>query len=290
MPGPASGSIPGGNPYGAYGATLARLRQRMERLFAVHNLPLEVANHTWSLALPADPDAPLDQLAALQLDARGILPGQQTTQTTQTQPERQTADATDAAAIARRTATSGALLPYWALVWPSGLALAETLLAHPDVIRGQRALELGCGLGTTATAALACGARLWVADCFAETLLFCRYNTLRNAGAQPRTLLLNWRTAEGRDACLAVAPFAALLAADILYEPEDLEPLLHLAPRLLAPGGVFWLAEPGRRVSRAFVAEALSRGWRDDSTTYERVWPTEDKPVRVVVHRFTLPE
>jgi predicted nicotinamide N-methyase len=260
----------------------------MERLFAVHDLPLEVANHIWSLALPADPDAPLDQLAALQLDARGILPGQQTTQT---QPERQPTDeATDAAAIARRTATSGALLPYWALVWPSGLALAETLLAHPDAMRGQRALELGCGLGTTATAALTCGARLWVADSFAETLLFCRYNTLRNARAQPRTLLLNWRTTEGRAACLAAGPFDALLAADILYEQEDLEPLLHLAPRLLAPGGVFWLAEPGRRVSRAFVVEALSRGWRNDSTTYERVWPTEDKPVRVVVHRFTLPE
>jgi hypothetical protein len=180
--------------------TLARLRRRMVRLFAIHDLPLEVAGQTWSLAMPADPDAPLDQLAALQLETRGILPGQHG------HPESQTDDATDAAAIARRTATSGALLPYWALVWPSGLALAETLLA-----------------------------------------------------------------------------------ADILYEQDDLEPLLSLAPRLLAPGGVFWLAEPGRRVSLAFVAEARARGWRDESTAYERIWPTEDKPVRVVVHRYTLP-
>ena len=267
--------------------TLARLRRRMERLFAIHDLPLEVAGQTWSLAMPADPDAPLDQLAALQLETRGILPGQHG------QPESRTDDATDnatdAAAIARQTATSGALLPYWALVWPSGLALAETLLANPGALAGKRTLELGCGLGTTATAALVSGARLWVADCFAETLLFCRYNTLRNAGAQPRTLLLNWRTSEGRAACLAAAPFDALLAADILYEPDDLEPLLSLAPGLLAPGGVFWLAEPGRRVSLAFVAEARARGWRDESTAYERVWPTEDRPVHVVVHRFEAP-
>lgn len=276
MPSPA----PSGDPYTTM---LLRLRRRMEQLFAIHDLPLEVAGQKWTLALPADPDAPLDQLAALQLDAHGVLPGQRTAR------ERPASQTTDAAAIARRTATSGALLPYWALVWPSGLALAETLLANPDAMRGMRALELGCGLGTTATAALSCGARLWVADCFAETLLFCRYNTLRNARAQPRTLLVNWRTAEGRAACLAAGPFDALLAADILYEQDDLEPLLHLAPGLLAPGGVFWLAEPGRRVSRAFVAEALSRGWRDDSTAYERIWPTEDKPVRVVVHQFRLP-
>ena len=259
---------------------LLQLRQRMERLFAVRDLPLESAGaaQPWSMAMPADPDAPLDQLAAHQLDTHGILPGQR--------DDRRE----DAATIARRSAASGNHLPYWTLVWPSGLALAEALLAHPEALRSKRTLELGCGLGTTATAALLCGARLEVADCFAETLLFCRYNTLRNTRRQPRTLLVNWRTDAGRAACLATAPFDALLAADILYEPEDLEPLLQLVPQLLAPDGAFWLAEPGRRVSQAFVRAALARGWRDDTITYERIWPTEEKPVRVAVHRFRLPE
>lgn len=258
--------------------TLHRLRQRMERRFTVRDLPLAIpgAPRPWSLAMPADPDEPLDQLAAYQLEAHGILPGQR--------------EHENAAAIARHTAVNGSLLPYWALVWPSGLALAETLLAHPNATQGRRALELGCGLGATAMAALACGARLHVADCFAETLLFCRYNTLRNAGKQPHTLLVNWRTPEGRAACVAVAPFETLLAADVLYEQDDLEPLLDLVPRLLTPGGTFWLAEPRRRVSREFVQAALARGWHDEATEYERIWPTEDKPVRVVVHRYHLPE
>ncbi|HEX6540429.1 MAG TPA: hypothetical protein VF040_01635 [Ktedonobacterales bacterium] len=255
--------------------TLLRLRQRMERLFAVGDLPLDIpgATRQWTLAMPADPDAPLDQLAAHQLTTNGILPGQRD----------------DAATIARRSTLSGSLLPYWAVVWPSGLALAETLLAQPGAISGRRVLELGCGLGTTAIAALTCGARLHVADCFAETLLFCRYNTLRNAGKQPRTLLVNWRTSAGRAACLAVGRFETLLAADILYEQDDLEPLLDLVPRLLTPTGTFWLAEPGRRVSQAFVRAASDLGWRDEATAYERIWPTEDKSVRVVVHRFHLP-
>jgi predicted nicotinamide N-methyase len=252
-----------------------RLRARLERLFAVRDLPLDVAGsgRLWSLAMPADPDEPLDQLTAHQLTSGGILPGQRE----------------DAATLARRTAASGNLLPYWALVWPSGLALAEAVLARPADFAGKRVIELGCGLGTTATAALTAGARLTVADCFAEALLFSRYNTLRNAERQPRSLLVNWRTAAGRNACRARAPFDALLAADILYEQEDLEPLLALAPQLLLPGGVFWLAEPGRRVSRAFAQAALERGWRDAPSDYERVWPTETKPVRVIVHRFELP-
>jgi len=271
--------------------TLQRLRQRMERLFAVGEIPLDVAgaSRRWALAMPADPDAPLDQLAAQLLTTRGVLPGQRT-ETGETGETAKDADDTeDAASIARHSATSGGLLPYWALVWPSGLALAETLLAHPEALRDKRTLELGCGLGTTAIAALATGASLSVADCFAETLLFCRYNSLRNAGRQPRTLLLNWRTPAGREVCVARAPFDALLAADILYEQDDLEPLLELVPRLLAPAGAFWLAEPGRRVSRAFVETAAARGWRDEATAYERIWPTEEKPVRVVVHRYQLP-
>ncbi len=274
-------------PNGAF-ATLQRLRQRMERLFAVCDLPLDVAgaSRRWALAMPADPDAPLDQLAANLLATRGVLPGQRTASG---ETPGDADDADDAATSARRTATGGGLLPYWALVWPSGLALAETLLAHPEALRDKRALELGCGLGTTAIAALATGASLTVADCFAETLLFCRYNTLRNAGRQPRTLLLNWRTPAGRAACVARAPYDALLAADILYEQDDMEPLLNLVPRLLTPSGVFWLAEPGRRVSRAFVQAAAARGWRDESTDYERIWPTEEQPVRVVVHRYQLP-
>jgi hypothetical protein len=88
---------------------------------------------------------------------------------------------------------------------------------------------------------------------------------------------------------VARAPYDALLAADILYEQDDLEPLLDLVPRLLTPGGAFWLAEPGRLVSRAFVQATAARGWRDESTDYERIWPTEEKPVRVVVHRYQLP-
>jgi predicted nicotinamide N-methyase len=185
-------------------------------------------------------------------------------------------------------------MPYWALLWPSGLALAEALRNQLEgtfhtLPHARRVLELGCGLGVTAAAALRSGASLWAADCYAEALLFARYNTLRNAGRAPHSLLLDWRGETGRAACLAAGPFDTLLAADVLYEPENIAPLLHLAPRLLAPGGVFWLAEPGRKVSLAFVAAAHAAGWSDEPTVYEREWPPDGDYARVVVHRFTVP-
>src|SRR5262249_31218603 len=113
-----------------------------------------------------------------------------------------------------------------------------------------------CGAGASSSSAAASGRRprprsrrragrgaRGAAHCFAETLAYCRYNALRNAGRAPRTLLADWRTAAGRAVLERAGPFDLLLAADVLYEPEDIAPLLDLPPRLLAAGGAFWLAE-----------------------------------------------
>ena len=259
------------------------LRYRLARQFALRDLPLQLEGVAQSLVvtLPADPNAPLDEMAAQQA-ARGA--------SAMVEPARAKDVDTEgrAEALARSTVAAGAHLPYWALLWPSGLALAEALLADPEVARGARALELGCGLGATAAVALSLDARLTVCDLFAEALRFAEYNTLRCAGRSPSSLLLNWRTSAGRARLLASAPYDLLLAADVLYEAEDVEPLLTLAPALLRPGARFWLAEPGRRASRDFVARARALGWRDSPSIVERAWPPDGDVTRVVVHRFSV--
>jgi predicted nicotinamide N-methyase len=268
-----------------------KLTHRARSLFALRELTLMLpgAAHPYRMVLPADPDAPLDQFAtsAFHVEADH----QATARNAGLPPLRA------AACDARRILATGEHLPYWGLLWPSGQALAEALLAARETLaetppaggRGRTALELGCGLGLTATAALELGYRLIATDCFPEALVFCRSNTLRNLGRQPRTWLLDWRTPSGRAACLSAAPLDLLLAADVLYEEPDIAPLLDLAPRLLAPGGAFWLAEPGRRVSRAFVTEARARGWHDAPTEYVCAWPPDGDVVAVTVHRLTLP-
>ncbi len=263
-------------------ARAARLRQRLARRYALRDISvaLDGLPRPLTIAAPADPDAPLDEMAAEQARHSGV----------QAAPA-SGADASGsgaAASSARATIAEGAHLPYWALLWPSGLALAEALLAEPEAVRGRVTLELGCGLGATAAVAAMLGARLTVSDLFPDALLFAGYNTLRHAGCVPRRMLVNWRTPAGRAALLASAPYETLLAADVLYEPDDIEPLLALVPALLAPGGTFWLAEPGRRASHAFVEATLACAWPHTVTTYQRPWPPDGDTVRVSVHRFAF--
>ena len=263
-------------------ARTARLRQRLARRYALRDIPvtLDGLPHPLAIAAPADPDAPLDEMAAEHARRAN---GWQASAAGGSGASGSGA----AASLARATIAEGAHLPYWALLWPSGLALSEALLAEPQAVRGRATLELGCGLGATAAVASLLGARLTVSDLFPDALLFADYNTLRHTGSAPTRLLLNWRTAAGRAALLAAAPYETLLAADVLYEPDDIEPLLALVPALLVPGGTFWLAEPGRRASHAFVEAARARSWPHTATTYQRAWPPDGDTVRVSVHRFT---
>jgi predicted nicotinamide N-methyase len=291
----------------AYIRMLARLRHRIERLFPICDISLVLPDLDQPLliAQPADPEAPLDALAERQRLSHGIISTPTTAvrfpvcrqRTAATQLSAQAlsdglnAISSPSAGAARDASASiarGEHLPYWALLWPSGMALAGALAADPAAIRGRRTLELGCGLGVTAAEALRRGARLDVVDCFAEALLFCHYNTLRASGREPVARLADWRALSGRAACLAGAPYEVVLAADVLYEEEDMEPLLELVPRLLAPGGECWLAEPGRRASLAFARAAAERGWSDHASVYEREWPPDGKTARITVHRYQV--
>ncbi|HEX7102940.1 MAG TPA: methyltransferase domain-containing protein [Nitrolancea sp.] len=178
-------------------------------------------------------------------------------------------------------------LPYWAEIWPSGIALADELVAQPDMVRGQRVLEIGSGIGVTASVALMVGAELTVADYSPESLLLCRYNALVNSGREPETLQINWRDPSDELRTLAGSGFPVVLAADVLYESRDVEPLLDLVEWLVAPEGLLWLAEPGRNIAERFIEQATERGWRDTLSFHAGPWPDpRDTNVAVTVHQL----
>jgi predicted nicotinamide N-methyase len=136
-------------------------------------------------------------------------------------------------------------MPYWAELWPSGLALAEAL---PSDLAGLAVVELGCGLGIPSLVAAARGARVTSVDWAAEAVELLRENAARN-GLELEVVRGDWSSFAGS--------FDLVLGADLLYEERNgdalREVLPSLAPRVL-------LADPGRPAATAFFAEAR-RDW-----------------------------
>jgi predicted nicotinamide N-methyase len=160
------------------------------------------------------------------------------------------------------------LAPYWSVLWRSGVALARELEAAP--LGGLRVVELGCGIAVPSIAAARAGADVLATDSDPEALELVAQNAQAN-GVQVETAVVDWAQP---DELVSRAPFDLVLAADVLYERAAVAQLLSLLPRL-APEA--WLADPGRTVADAFLAEA------------DRRWGVETRVRGVVqIHRLQL--
>lgn len=177
-------------------------------------------------------------------------------------------------------------LPYWAEVWPSGIALGSAIAAAPALVRHRPVIELGCGLGVTAAVALVAGADLLATDYSGDALALTALTCLRTTGREPETARINWR--DPHDPVLGGdRRFHVVLAADVLYEQRDLDPLIGLIERLLVPGGLLWLAEPQRRPAAVFLERIANLGWATLTDLYRGPWPDpKDDGVVVRVHRI----
>lgn len=178
-------------------------------------------------------------------------------------------------------------LPYWSEIWPSGIALAAAILQEPHLVAGIPVLELGSGVGITAAVALESGARLTATDYAPESITMTRLTCRLHTGREPETRRVNWRAADAPLLQEDGARWPVILAADVLYEERDIEPVLDVFERVLEPGGLVWLAEPGRRPSRLAVERAPERGWSIETTTFAADWPDpKDAGVIVNIHKF----
>jgi predicted nicotinamide N-methyase len=137
-------------------------------------------------------------------------------------------------------------LPYWAELWPSGLALAQVVRRRD--VDGLRVLELGCGLGVPSIVAALGGADVLATDWSPEALEVATANAARN-DAEVETALVSWADSER---LVQTGPWDLVLGADLLYERRNVDQLLELLPRL---GGEILLAEPGRPPSTRFFEQ-----------------------------------
>ena len=154
-------------------------------------------------------------------------------------------------------------MPYWAEMWPSGIALARAVWSRS--LGGARVVELGCGLGLPSIAAALRGARVLATDWSPDALRFARVNARRN-GARVETTLCAWSEP---DPVVSQAPWDVVLASDVLYERRNADLLLDLLPRLVDERGEVLLADPGRTHARPFL-ERATEDWTVDERARSR--------------------
>jgi predicted nicotinamide N-methyase len=130
-------------------------------------------------------------------------------------------------------------LPYWAELWPAALALAAAL---PESLRGVRVVEVGCGLGVPSLAAARRGAVVTATDWAEDAIALLGRNAALN-GLELQAEVRDWRDPWSEEFDLA-------LAADVLYEERNVQPLLS-ALRRLAPVSLVALA--GRPYETEFL-------------------------------------
>uniref|UniRef100_A0A3B3TF80 Electron transfer flavoprotein beta subunit lysine methyltransferase n=1 Tax=Paramormyrops kingsleyae TaxID=1676925 RepID=A0A3B3TF80_9TELE len=131
--------------------------------------------------------------------------------------------------------------PYWAIYWPGGQALARYLLNNPEVARGRKVLDLGCGCGASAIAAEITGAVYVLANdvdpvAAIATKLNCELNGLESLPTETENLI--GTEPKGWD---------LILLGDMFYE-EVLIDSLHtwLRSCIQAHGTQVLIGDPGR--------------------------------------------
>ena len=163
-------------------------------------------------------------------------------------------------------------LPFWAELWPAGLALARAIATRP--LAGRQVLDLGCGLGLVGVTAGLAGARVLAVDRSPEAAAFAAVNAARN-GVTLQTAVCAFDQPER---LLREAPWDLVLAADVLYEQRNVPVLVRLLPRLIDATGEVWLADPGRTMLPRFLADTDATGWRRDQVPAD--------PDTVAIHRL----
>ena len=168
-------------------------------------------------------------------------------------------------------------LPYWADLWPSAQVLAEEVRTLR--LRGQRVLELGCGLGLVAIGATLAGGEVTATDYYEDALLFARLNVLATTRLTVATRMVNWVEMPAD-----LGRFDLVLASDVLYEHRYAPLVANAIASTLVRGGEAIVADPGRIAVEGFLEECRDRGLV--ATSDERHWKEGDIRQTVTLWRL----
>ena len=116
---------------------------------------------------------------------------------------------------------------YWCFCWASGQVMARYLFDNPDLVRGKKVLDFGCGSGVAAIAAKLAGAKEVIAcDLDADAIVASRANAALNKA----------ELSYSDDFFANDEHYDVILVADVLYDRANLpllDAFLKRAPQVL---------------------------------------------------------
>lgn len=135
--------------------------------------------------------------------------------------------------------------PFWASVWPGGLALARYLLEHPEMVLGRTVVDVATGSGVVAIAAALAGARSVVAYDTDELAVHAAQTNARLNGIQ-----ITVHRADVRS--VAASGRALVTAGDVFYDRDISTAMLDGLTALAEAGSEVLVGDP----YRSFLPEA----------------------------------
>ncbi len=146
---------------------------------------------------------------------------------------------------------AGVPFPHWTKLWPAGLAMADFIHQHPELVQDKNVLELAAGLGLPGFVAARYAKAICCSDYLQEAVdamtRTVQHVQLSNVTCQ----VLDWNFLP-EDLTADI-----LLLSDINYDPDQFDQLYQVLQRFLQQGATILLTTPQRLMAKPFIEKLL---------------------------------
>lgn len=151
--------------------------------------------------------------------------------------------------------------PHWTKLWPAGLAMADFIHQHPELVKDKNVLELAAGLGLPGFVAARYATTVCCSDYLPEAVDTMTRTAQHLQLANVTCQLLDWNQLPN-DLTAEV-----LLLSDINYDPDQFDQLYQVLQRFLQQGTTILLTTPQRLMAKPFIEKLLPFCKQQSETT-----------------------